>query len=118
MNLDIHLFQFAKKNMHEVGFFCKVNALLNWIDNNIMTVECNVHIEITKENLQKLLSDLNRLNVNNCTEVFPTIEDFVYGFTEYDACYWESVNQIRHWANELMASFDFEQNTLYFHAQW
>ncbi|WP_275166217.1 hypothetical protein [Citrobacter koseri] len=66
MGLDIFFFERAKNTPDDgqyarVGYFRKVNPLLNWIDKHVGLVRNQVLLEITKAHLQAFLSDLQSL---------------------------------------------------------
>lgn len=83
MGLDIFFFEQAKNAPDDgqyarVGYFRKVNPLLNWIDKHVGLVRNQVLSEVTKAHLQALLSDLQSLTPDNCGAVYPTIDGFFY----------------------------------------
>ncbi|AZS51043.1 hypothetical protein DM558_09765 [Entomomonas moraniae] len=94
------------------------NALLNWFDHHCVELHSSGIIELTKETLVKLSCDLNGLSAANCTEVFPTIRNFVHGFDEYDETYWQQVYQLRQWCIVQLAETDFTAQRLFLQASW
>ncbi|AWM79059.1 hypothetical protein DKL61_01080 [Gammaproteobacteria bacterium ESL0073] len=94
------------------------NALLNWFDHHCVELYSTGIIELSKETLIKLSGDLNNLSAANCTEVFPTIRNFVHGFDEYDDTYWQQVYQLRQWCIVQLAEVDFATQLLFLQASW
>lgn len=123
MGLDIYFFQRAKgkpdaDEYDKVGYFRKVNTLLNWFDKHVGKVRNQVLMEVTKEQLAALLNDLQSLTPDNCGAVFPTIDGFFYGYTDYGEHYWKDVRAVTHWVKETLETFDFKNNRLLFYAWW
>ncbi|AWM79061.1 hypothetical protein DKL61_01090 [Gammaproteobacteria bacterium ESL0073] len=118
MGLDISFVACPRDEIMEMGVFRKVNALLQWVNTYVMTVENCAYIPISKEDLEKLQGTLNQLTTDNCQELFPTQEGFFYGSTEYDECYWEDVQAIKEWLDKTLAEFDFGEEMLFFSAWW
>lgn len=94
------------------------NALLNLFDHHCVELHSSGIIELTKETLIKLSGDLNRLSAANCSEVFPTIRDFVHGFDAYDETYWQQVYLLRQWCIVQLAEVDFSKQKLFLQAVW
>ena len=94
------------------------NALLNWFDHHCVELHSTGIIELTKETLVRLSGDLNKLSASNCSEVFPTIKGFVYGFDEYDEAYWQQVYALRQWCIVQLAEVDFTKQKLFLQAVW
>ena len=94
------------------------NALLNWLDNHYMELHSSGIIELSKEVLIALSCDLNRLSASNCSEVFPTIKEFVHGFEEYDETYWTQVYALRQWCIVQLAEVDFTKQRLFLQTVW
>lgn len=101
-----------------MGYFRKVNPLLKWVDKHVGLVRNQVLLEVTKAHLQALLSDLQSLTPDNCGAVYPTIEDFFYGYTDYGEHYWKDVRAVTLWVKETLETFDFERDRLMFYAWW
>lgn len=118
MGLDISFVSCPRDQLSEVGEFRKVNALLQWVNTHVMTVENCAYIPIPKEDLEKLQCTLNQLTTDNCQELFPTQEGFFYGSTEYDEHYWNDVQEVKAWVDETLANFEFEEEMLLFSAWW
>lgn len=106
------------KAIEPCGEIKQCNALLNWFDHHCVELHSTGIIELTKETLAKLSGDLNRLSAVNCTELFPTIRNFVHGFDAYDEAYWQQVYQLRQWCIALLAETDFTAQRLFLQASW
>ncbi|EPM3135429.1 hypothetical protein ACVRUF_002954 [Cronobacter turicensis] len=74
--------------------------------------------EVKKAHLQALLSDLQSLTPDNCGAVYPTIDSFFYGYTDYGEHYWKDVRAVTRWVKETLETFDFERDRLLFYAWW
>ena len=108
MGLDLFFFERAKNAPDEsqydrVGYFRKVNPLLKWVDKHVGLVRNEVLLEVTKAHLQAL---------------YPTIDGFFYGYTDYGEHYWKDVRAVTHWVKETLETFDFELDRLMFYAWW
>ncbi|EOI2259035.1 hypothetical protein [Enterobacter cloacae] len=123
MGLDIFFFEQAKSAPDDgrytrVGYFRKVNPLLNWVDKHVGLVHNEVLSEVTKAHLQALLSDLQSLTPDNCGAVYPTTDGCFYGDTDYGETYWQDVRAVARWVKETLDTFDFERDRLMFYAWW
>ncbi|HEN3291938.1 MULTISPECIES: hypothetical protein [unclassified Photorhabdus] len=128
MGLDIYFFELQKNTTTpvselteqpiDVGYFRKVNALLNWINTHVEPVQNCVDIDITRSHLQRLYDNLTQLTPKNCGEQFPTTEGFFFGSTEYDHSYWQGVHDVKVWVHDILETFDFDESRLVFHAWW
>lgn len=104
--------------IEQVSEIKQCNALLNWFDHHCVELHSAGIIELTKEILIKLSADLNGLSAANCTEVFPTIKNFVHGYDAYDEAYWQQVYQLRKWCIVQLAETDFTAQRLFLQAVW
>ncbi|WP_336844159.1 hypothetical protein [Providencia rettgeri] len=102
----------------EVGYFRKVNALFKWVEDHIGAIENCEKLPVTQAHLLALQRDLQALTPENCHTVFPTQGGFFFGSTDYDDGYWEDVNDVKRWLDEMFDSFDFDQFSLHFLAWW
>lgn len=123
MGLDIYFLGQAKNAPADcqparVGYFRKVNPLLNWVDKHVGLVRNQLPLEMAKAHLQALQDDLQSLTPDNCGTVFPTIDGFFYGYTTYGETYWQDVRAVTCWVKETLETFDFEQDRLLFYAWW
>lgn len=128
MGLDIYFYSKQKAvdstvdcvaNEHvEIGYFRKFNALFNWVESNIKSIENCTDVPISKEDLVKLEIMLNQLDTTNCAQLFPTQDGFFFGTTEYDEFYWEDVADLKVLVSQFLAEFDFEASQICFHAWW
>ena len=130
MGLDIHILRkaitpdpelekiFLEDNDHEVGYFRKFNALLNWVSTHVKNVENCEEVLLTREHLETLKATLQNLNQDNCHELLPTQDGFFFGSLEYDDNYWEDVNELRPLLDNLLTETNFESERLFFWAWW
>lgn len=123
MGLDIYFLGQAKNAPADgqparVGYFRKVNPLLNWVDKHVGLVRNQLPLEVTRGHLQALQNDLQHLTPDNCGTLFPTIDGFFYGYTDYGETYWQDVRAVTCWVRETLETFDFERNRLLFYAWW
>ncbi|MEL4016931.1 hypothetical protein [Dryocola clanedunensis] len=123
MGLDLWFFEQMRAlpdsdHYETTGYFRKVNPLLYWIDRHVGQVYNRNLMEITEMHLILLLSDLQSLTPDNCCAVFPTIEGFFYGYTDYGEAYWQDIHTLTRWVKETLDTFDFDKNRLLFYAWW
>lgn len=120
MGLDIFFFsqKHGSTQLQEIGYFRKVNPLVAWFSQHVEPVENCANIEVQKEQLEFLLATLDKLDPINCFELFPTIDGFFFGSTDYDDDYWESVNEVKAFISKTLQDFDFSNAKLIFHAWW
>lgn len=93
----------------------KNQLLFEWTNKNIclpLEVDANSDIEFTQEHLDKLIADLKAANVENCHAYFPC-----WG-GEYDDNYWYSLKELKEWAEQMLACFDFKNDKLMFSCSW
>lgn len=128
------LFDEQKNNIEyiEVLYFRKVNFLLpffNYEDN------CSV-IQITKEQVEELIKRCNQVLdfyieltmddkeldefelYNNVKDILPTQAGFFFGNTDYNEYYIESVKYVKNDFEDLLNSFDFENEELVMSCWW
>ncbi|UPQ40197.1 hypothetical protein LV777_04175 [Providencia rettgeri] len=102
----------------EVGYFRKVNTLIQWAESHIGPVKNCKKIPLMQAHLLALRRDLEALTPENCMTQFPTVSGFFFGSTAYDEMYWSDVDEIKGWLDTILNTFDFELNTLFFWAWW
>jgi hypothetical protein len=123
MGLDIYLLAQSKHpsgadQYAKVGDFRKVNALFGWVETHTGPIENQVTREITKAHLNALNQDLQSLTPETCATLFPCVDGFFFGSTEYDTDYWQTVATLIRWIDAMLATFDFENDRLLFYAWW
>jgi hypothetical protein len=94
MGLDMYLYE---KQVHEVAYWRKANAIHGWIINYTNSVDDCTPISLTKQDIIQLR--------NVCTEVLtahkeevaldllPPTEGFFFGGTGIDDWYWDNLEQ-------------------------
>lgn len=124
MGLDIYLFKEpivangSEPEKEQVGYFRKVNCFLDWVDNNVGTVENCEPLPIPKDKLVLLKETLDKVNKENCEDILPTTEGFFFGNTDYNEYYWQDVDELKEWVDKTLNEFDFEKNKLVFVPWW
>lgn len=136
MGLDIYLYDTTTRHTRteddrpkiitekvEVGDFRKFGALFGWVNNNISIIGNCKDIMISKEKILELLSMLETLTKDNCSENFPTCSGFFFGSTDYDEWYWEDVDSLKTTLSIVLEKWHKEEESevyryLTFHAWW
>lgn len=103
---------------HVAGYFRKFNALLNWVNTHVRSIDNCEEVVLTREHLETLKVTLQNLTRENCHELLPTQDGFFFGSLEYDDNYWEDVNELRPLLDTLLTETDFENDRLFFWAWW
>ena len=103
---------------HEVAYFRKFNAFLNWVNTHVKNVESCEEILLTQEHLETLKATLQNLTRKNCHQLLPTRSGFVFGSMEYDDYYWQAVNELRSLLGTLLTETNFESEHIFFYAWW
>lgn len=101
MGLDIY---FTRKKTNEIGYFRKVNFLVKYFENKGMDVENQHPLEIFKEDAEELAENCRKVLENHdlAEELLPTCEGFFFGSTEYDAYYFEYVEDVLNFVEEVL----------------
>lgn len=111
MGLDIYFYK-AKEQKEQIGYFRKVNFLVNYFNKSKIKDE----IKITKKEVEELLKLCNivlKYHKENpedkivSSKVLPTQDGFFFGSTDYDEYYYEDVKAVKEYIeNELLKEFD------------
>lgn len=111
MGLDIYFYK-VKEQKEQIGYFRKVNFLVNYFDKSKSKNE----IKITKKEVEELLNLCNivlKYHKENpedkivASKVLPTQDGFFFGSTDYDEYYYEDVKAVKEYIeNELLKQFD------------
>ena len=106
------------------GYWCKANAIHEWFVNNVQggEDECEPH-EVTFIHLYKLREVCGKvLNDHRkqatAEQVLPTANGFFFGGAEYDEYYYEMAKYTFKLCNDLLDSFDWDNNYLYYQSSW
>lgn len=123
MGLDITFYAVKKT---EVGYFRKVNFILNYF--GIEEDDNTKDIVISQEQLGEFVAELRcelaqHKNLTECFDEpinpkFRNKEVFFGGSTAYDPNYWMDVSEAYHWANGILNSFNWEECELVINAWW
>lgn len=116
MGLDIY---FSKRKSTEVGYFRKVNFLVNFFKKRGFDVENQTPLKILKEDAEDLLFYCNEVlkDHSNAPKLLPTMSGFFFGNTEYNDDYFEDVENVKKYLEStLIPEFENLENdeTIYF----
>lgn len=106
MGLDIF---FTKRKEETVGYFRKVNFLVKYFEDLGFDTPNQTPLEITKENVTALLERCNSVLADHskAEELLPTMEGFFFGSTEYDSHYFDDVERVKVFLEDiLLPKFD------------
>lgn len=105
MGLDIYFLKKKKNGEEELGYFRKVNFLVQFFEDRGYEIENCVPITITKEDAYDLKECceqvLGRSHILARTYL-PTCAGFFFGSTDYDEYYFESVDRVLDFCNETL----------------
>ena len=94
MGLDMWLYE---KQVHEVAYWRKANAIHSWIINHVNAVDDCTPIELRKEDLIQLrdtcVAVLEVKTADFAQEMLPPASGFFFGSTEIDEWYWKDVEE-------------------------
>jgi hypothetical protein len=92
MGLDMYLYE---KQVHEIAYWRKANAIHNWIINNSGAVDDCTPISLTKQDLYVLretcIKVLDEGTQETALELLPPTSGFFFGSTEIDDWYWDDI---------------------------
>lgn len=113
---------YSDKRAEEVAYWRKANEIHAWFVKHIQDGEddCDVHREVTKEDLQELLETVKTVQKNPlmADELLPTRSGFFFGGTEYDRWYFEDLRSTVEQVEKVLAETDFENEALYYISSW
>lgn len=93
MGLDMYLYE---KQVHEVAYWRKANAIHGWIIRTAGVVDNCTPISLTKQDLINLRETCIKVLESNSAEValelLPPAEGFFFGSTTIDDWYWQDLN--------------------------
>ena len=94
MGLDMYLYE---KQVHEVAYWRKANAIHNWFITNYATVDDCTPISLTKQDLYVLrelcIKVLDVHTTDYAEEMLPPASGFFFGGTEIDEWYWQNIKE-------------------------
>ena len=116
MGLDIFL---TKKKCSEIGYFRKVNFLVNFFKKKGFDVPNQIPLAIKREDAEELLSKCEEVLKDHSKgpELLPTMSGFFFGSTDYDNYYYDDVEAVRDYVKDkLLPEFDTleEEENIYF----
>ena len=103
MGLDMYLYE---KQVHEVAYWRKANAIHGWIINYTNSVDDCTPISLTKQDLYALretcLAVLNARTEETALDLLPPREGFFFGSNGIDEWYWDNVQDTDNKLNEAL----------------
>ncbi len=103
--------------LSKCGCFRKVNFLVAFFD-----YEENGSLqEVDYDELEELLWNCNKVlryhDDESSEEFLPTCSGFFFGGTEYDESYYEDVEKVRNWVDELLPTIS-DDDVVVMHCSW
>jgi hypothetical protein len=94
MGLDMYLYE---KQVHEVAYWRKANAIHNWIINYAGVEDNCTPISLTKEDLIQLRNVCSEVLLayteEKAMDLLPPASGFFFGSTAVDEWYWEDIRE-------------------------
>lgn len=128
MGLDINIVVANRKNdmdftqqdtvIHQQYYFRKVNCLIRWIERYVEDVDNRKEIELTKSHITQLHETLQQLTPENCNELMPTQNGFLFGTTVYGDLYWSNIHALKKMTQNLLLKTDWDKHIVVFWAWW
>lgn len=118
------------KNECEIAYFRKVNPLHGWILRKTETdpkSNCE-YIELNKELLIELSKTLDRIMIKKAEEgiekainlgwcIYPTMNGFCFGSTEYDSNYFDDIKYTKNAIDKIISEWD-DDCKYYYYSWW
>lgn len=86
-----------EKEVHEVAYWRKANAIHGWIINTTNAIDDCTPIELTKEELSNLrktcVKVLDVHTTDYAEKMLPPTEGFFFGTNQVDEFYWEQIKE-------------------------
>jgi hypothetical protein len=125
MGLDMYLLKApktAEKPEHggdEVAYWRKFNALHNWFVTNIQIGidDCGSY-EITKDELEALISTIESLLETRDPDFLPPTSGFFFGSMAIDDYYFEQCEWTLEKLKSILETFDWENEKLFYASSW
>ena len=118
MGLDMYL---RNKDDAEIAYWRKANAIHRWFCDRL-GIFGNDHSDewINKEILEDLLSDCRKVveNPNDAPIILPTMDGFFFGDVTYGELYFSNIEQTINQLTNILSTFDFDNDDLYYEAYW
>lgn len=111
--------------------FVKANQIFNWFIDCVMNGKADKEYhEVTKKQFEDLLDACNKVkdsfidscvvNVEIAEKTLPLMKEkgYFFGTDNYDAIYVQQIIDTIYAVKEILATTDFEKETVYFNASW
>lgn len=104
MGLDITFNKKSKEEYEEIGYFRKVNFLVQFFEDAGHEIENCVPIIVSKEDAYSLKECCEQVleDHNLASTHLPTCSGFFFGSTDYDKHYFEDVERVLDFCNEIL----------------
>ena len=103
MGLDMYLYE---KQVHEVAYWRKANAIHGWIINTTNAIDDCTPISLTKQDLYNLrevcIKVLDAHTEEKAMELLPPTPGFFFGASEVGDWYWEDIKDTIDKLNEAL----------------
>lgn len=126
MGLDMYLVK-NEDFSQEIAYWRKANAIHNWFVSNVQNGEDDCgYYEVSKDKLEELMqlcitvgvSDSITGNNYSAMKDLPTTNGFFFGSTDYDEYYYDTLKRTGKMLKEVLETFDFENDKLYYTSSW
>ncbi len=118
MGLDMYLYE---KEVHEVAYWRKANAIHGWIINNASVVDDCTPIHVSKMDLVQLRDDCQKVldegTQETALELLPPASGFFFGSTEIDDWYWQNIKETVEKLNTIIEESS-DDTEFEYHASW
>lgn len=122
MGLDMYVQRKGKNGEkdEELLYWRKANAINRWFGEHLTEygeIENCEEYPIGKETLELLLADIKKVlrSRGKEREILPTQAGFFFGDTEYNEWYYETLKETKKDIENLLQTFDFVNNDIYYY---
>lgn len=112
---------YMTKEPEEVYYWRKANQIREWFKNNLKEgIENCGYSSVTKEDLEKLISDCNTVlkSRDKAKDILPTSSGFFFGDTEYDEYYYEEIERTVEGMEKILKETDWETEAILYTEWW
>ena len=115
MGLDMGLSS-RPKGSTEQAYWRKANQIRGWFADNLEDFNDNGETKVEKEDLEALLDTCKKVLDNHdlASDLLPVTEGFFFGNDEYDAIYFDEVEETVEQINQILESFDWDAEDMYY----
>jgi hypothetical protein len=110
-----------EKQVHEVAYWRKANAIHGWIINHVNAVDDCTPIELNKQDLYTLrevcIEVLDVHTTEHANKMLPPTPGFFFGSYEVDDWYWEDIKQTIDKLNDILEQ-SVEDAVFEYQASW